>query len=58
MKGLIIFSTNMEDGEALATRALLVRAGFDMHSMTFESEKDIITSYGLTVKTDFLSQRS
>jgi protein deglycase len=55
MKGLIIFSTNMEDGEALATRALLVRAGFEMHSMTFEKTKEIMTSFGLCVKVDYLS---
>ena len=56
MKGLIVFSTNMEDGEALATRALLVRAGFEMDSMTFEKSKGIVTSFGLHVKTDFLSK--
>jgi len=55
MKGLIIFSTNMEDGEALATRALLVRAGFEIHSMTFENHKEVKTSFGLIVKTDFFS---
>jgi len=45
MKGLIVFSHNMEDVESLATRALLVRAGFDMHSLTFEDTKHIHTAF-------------
>ena len=52
MKGLLVFSHHMEDGEALTTRALLRRAGLDIHSITFESTKDIETSYGLIVKAD------
>jgi len=52
MKGLIIFSHNMEDGEALTTRALLVRAGFEMTSITFQSSKNMTTAFGLNVFAD------
>lgn len=52
MKGLLVFSHNMEDGEALTTRALLIRAGLDIVTITFEKSLDIKTSYGLMVKAD------
>lgn len=57
MKGLMIFSHDMEDGESLTTRALLKRAGISMDTMTFEKTKRIITSYGLVVEADFLSDQ-
>lgn len=53
MKGLIVFSHNMEDVESLATRALLVRAGFDMHSLTFEDTKEIKTAFHQEIKANF-----
>lgn len=53
MKGLFIFSHDMEDGEALFTRALLVRAGLTVHTITFESTLHIKTSFGLIAKADF-----
>jgi 4-methyl-5(b-hydroxyethyl)-thiazole monophosphate biosynthesis len=49
MKGLIVFSNNMEDGEALTTRALLVRAGFEMTSITFQNSLSITTAFGLNI---------
>ena len=52
MKGLLILSHNIEDGEALFTRALLKRAGFDMVTLTFESSKHIQTAFGLNVQAD------
>ncbi len=52
MKGLIVFSYGMEDGEALTTRALLKRAGLEVTSITFENTTDIITAFGLHVKAD------
>lgn len=52
MKGLFIFSHDMEDGEALTTRALLMRAGLQIVTMTFEQTLDIKTSYGLIAKAD------
>lgn len=55
MKGLIIFSHDIEDGEALATRALLIRAGLEVDSITFENTLDIITAFGLQVKADFFA---
>jgi len=51
-KGLLILSHDIEDGEALFTRALLVRAGIEMCSITFENTKDIQTAFGLLVKAD------
>lgn len=54
MRGLIVFSNDMEDVEALATRALLVRAGYQIDSVTFQPSKDIRTAFGLQVKTDYL----
>jgi len=54
IKGLIIFSNYMEDVEALATRALLVRAGYKIDSVTFQPTKDVITAFGLQIKADYL----
>ncbi len=54
MRGLIIFSNDMEDVEALATRALLIRAGYIIDSITFQSTKDIETAFGLKIKADYL----
>jgi protein deglycase len=53
MKGLLVLSHNVEDGEALTTRALLRRAGLDVITVTFENTLDITTAFGLKVKTDF-----
>lgn len=52
MRGVMIFSHNMEDIEALGTRALLRRAGLNITALTFENTLDIKTSYGLMVKAD------
>ncbi|MFW5895088.1 MAG: DJ-1/PfpI family protein [Bacillota bacterium] len=51
-KGLIVFSHDNEDLEALGTRALLVRAGFDMTAGTYEDTLDITMAYGTKVKAD------
>ncbi len=52
MKILILFSDNMEDIEALGTRALLARAGFDVTSAAVSDMLDIRTAFGLKVKAD------
>lgn len=52
MKGLLVLSHDIEDVEALATRALLKRAGLDVVTVTFEETLDIKTSFGLRVKAD------
>lgn len=54
MKGLIVFSNDMEDVEALATRALLIRAGYKIDSVTFQFTKNIKTAFGLEIKADYL----
>ncbi len=53
MKGLIVFSHDMEDVESLATKALLLRAGIEMYAITFESSKDIKTAFNQSVKADY-----
>lgn len=53
MKGIIVFSHDMEDVESLATKALLSRAGIQMDAITFEQTKDIKTAFGQKVKADF-----
>ncbi|MFW5913500.1 MAG: DJ-1/PfpI family protein [Bacillota bacterium] len=51
-KGLIVLSHDNEDVEALGTRALLVRAGFDMTAGTFEDTLDLKLAYGTRVRAD------
>ncbi len=52
MRGLIVFSDHMEDVEALATRALLVRAGFEMDSATINDNLEVISAFGQLLKVD------
>lgn len=52
LKGLLVLSHDNEDAEALATRALLIRAGLDVKTITFENTLDIKTAFGLNVKAD------
>jgi len=50
--GLLVLSHNVEDGEALTTRALLIRAGLNVKTITFQETLEVKTSYGLTVIAD------
>lgn len=52
MKGLLLLSHDVEDVEALATRALLIRAGFAIDTASLESTLAIKTAFGLTVQAD------
>ncbi|MBE0700259.1 MAG: DJ-1/PfpI family protein [Acholeplasmataceae bacterium] len=52
MKGLLVLSHHIEDGEALTTRALLKRAGLDVVTITFENTLEITTAFGLKVMAD------
>lgn len=54
MKGLMIFSHDMEDVEALGTKALLTRSGLKIHSATFENDLLIKAAYGTKVYADYL----
>jgi 4-methyl-5(b-hydroxyethyl)-thiazole monophosphate biosynthesis len=54
MRGLIVFSNDMEDVEALATRALLMRVGYEIDSVTFSENKHIKTAFGLDIQADLL----
>ncbi len=56
MKGLFVFSHDMEDVEALGTRALLKRAGLTVDAVTYEKSKKVKTAYGLTVEADYLGE--
>ncbi len=57
MKGLLVLSHNVEDGEALTTRALLRRAGLDVVTLTFENTLEIKTAFGLHVKADLFAHQ-
>lgn len=52
MKGLFVFSNHMEDLESLGTKALLVRAGLDIKTITFEKSLDITTAFHTKIKAD------
>jgi 4-methyl-5(b-hydroxyethyl)-thiazole monophosphate biosynthesis len=54
MKGLFIFSNDMEDIEALGTKALLSRSGLTIHSATFHNDLNIQAAYGSKVQADYL----
>jgi protein deglycase len=53
MRGIIVFSHDMEDVESLATKALLSRADIHMDALTFEDTKDIKTAFNQSVKADY-----
>ena len=53
-KGLMIVNNKVEDGEALFTRALLIRAGYEIKTATLESDTNLKTAYGLSFKADAL----
>ena len=52
MKGLMVLSHGVEDVEALATRALLIRAGFEIKTVSLEASLIIKTSYNLEVTSN------
>ncbi len=54
MKGLMLFHNNMEDVEALATKALLKRANIEIDSVSITNEKLVKFFYGTEVKSDYL----
>ena len=53
-KGLILFADGFEDIEGIATRDILIRGGLKIFSVSISESKDVLTSYLLKVKTDFL----
>ncbi len=56
MKGLMLYHNNMEDAEAIATRALLERARIDIVTTTFNRDKRVKMAYGVVVEADILSR--
>lgn len=55
---LMVVSHNIEDVEALATRALLIRSGIKVDMGTFENSLEIKAAYGTRFKADFFIQES
>ena len=54
MKGIMIVGNNIEDGEALLTRDLLLRAGLKIDLVTiYKSNRSIRTAYGLDIKANY-----
>lgn len=51
-KVLLMLSHDVEDIEALGTRALLIRAGVEVTTATFQRTLEIETAFGLHVKVD------
>ena len=51
-KGLLVLSHDNEDLEAIGTRALLVRAGFDVTSGTYEDTLNLTLAHGTRVEAD------
>lgn len=54
MKALLVLSNDIEDVEALATRALLIRSGFDVTTVSTEETLMIRTAFGLNFQADKL----
>lgn len=54
MKGLMIINNNVEDGEAIFTRALLKRAGYTIQTATLEASLKLKTAYNLDFEVDML----
>ena len=52
MRGLMILNHNIEDVEALATRALLKRSGLDIVTASQEKTRTIKTAFGLEILAD------
>ncbi len=50
---LLMFSHDVEDVEAIATRALLIRAGLNVVTATFQKSLQIETAFGIKVNVDF-----
>lgn len=53
IKGLMLLNNKVEDVEALATKALLTRAGFVIDTFTLEKDLIIETSYKTKVFVDY-----
>ena len=53
VRGMMIYSNNMEDGEALLTRDLLLRSGLQIDSVSLTT-REIKTALGLRVIADYL----
>lgn len=56
MKGLMVLHNQMEDAEAIGTRALLERADVQIVTATFNRDKRVKMAYGVIVEADIFSR--
>ena len=56
MNALFLYSHNMEDVESVGTRGLLKRAGFNVHTATFEDSLTIETKFGQTLSAQLYAR--
>lgn len=52
MQGLMLLANGFEDTEALTTRDILSRAGIKVVTSSIDDKTNVISSFGLNVKTD------
>jgi|SRR5690554_927711 len=53
MKGLLIYTNNIEEVEAVGSTALLRRAGLQIVTATFEESKTVKCVYGTNLEADY-----
>lgn len=53
-KGLMLINNQVEDVEALASRALLIRYGYSIDTFTLEDSKRLKTAYNQLIEVDYL----
>ncbi|MCF0118069.1 MAG: DJ-1/PfpI family protein [Bacilli bacterium] len=56
MKGLLLLADGFEDTEALTTRDVLLRAGFEIITCSIKQERAVTSSFGVEVMADSSSQ--
>jgi len=54
MRGLLILADGFEDTEALTTRDVLIRAGFDVRTCSITDRLEVQSSFGVSVLADAL----
>ncbi|MCF0117556.1 MAG: DJ-1/PfpI family protein [Bacilli bacterium] len=52
MRGLLLLADGFEDTEALTTRDVLLRAGFELVTCSIKDERSVTSSFGLDVMAD------
>ena len=52
MRGLILLADGFEDTEALTTRDVLLRAGFEVVTSSINESRQVVSSFGITMLAD------